>query len=81
MGFDINAYGQEVCGIMARSWCHKMQFYFDLEHADPAGQSKIFRERDHDGYTEPSEFTKLVSAGQYPTTLAKRIAQVRSMFH
>ena len=77
--FDLKSYGQHASGVMARSWCHKMQHYYNLELVSPLGEARRFTAEDHDAYSEPTELTRLAEEGPHPVPLRNRIAQIRGL--
>ena len=73
---DIAAYQQDGCAIMARAWCHRMQYFLNLDLA--RGESHVFTSGDLSEYHEPSEFTTWAAAAG--GRASKRIAQIRTLF-
>ena len=62
---------------MVRAWCHRMQYFFDLEMAD-ASPDFCFTPAMVAAYQEPSELSELARATTKGTTL-KRIALIRKI--
>ena len=78
--FDLAAYGHEACGIMARAWCHKMQFYLNAELGGRAEENLPFEANVHDAYAEPTEFVRLCASPDATSrAMARRIAQIRAL--
>ena len=59
MRFDVAAYGEEACGILAKGFCHRLQHFLNLELANPALVQAPFSPGALAAYQEPSEFIKL----------------------
>jgi len=79
--FDIEAYGPEICGILARAWCHRMQYFLNAELRDPVVVGRKFGREIVADYEEPSEMAKLAADPESSSgKLDKRIRQVRSFF-
>ena len=80
--FELTAYSADACGVLARAWCHKMQYFFNIELQDGKHIDKAKFDPDlFTAYKEPTEFTALASQADATTgRLAKRIAQIRSLF-
>ena len=72
--------GHDACGIMARAWCHKMQFYLNAELGGRAEENLPFEANVHDAYAEPTEFVRLCASPDATTrAMARRIAQIRAL--
>lgn len=80
MRFDLGAYGQDACGVLARAWCHRMQHHFNLELESPLGANVRFDAALGSGYQEPTEFTRLAESRPSDRALQKRVAQIRAVF-
>ena len=78
--FNINRYGSDTCGILARAWCHKMQWYYNVELLSPEGEATVFSPDHHSAYLEPTEFQHLVAHDTRPF-LVERVTQIRNLFH
>ena len=78
--FDVSAYGQVACNVLARAWCHRMQYYYNLELTDALGEGKVFTQADVDAYLAPTEFVQLVESRPHSAQLAKRIVQITALF-
>ena len=68
----------DVCGILVRAWCHKMQFLYDLE-ISLGGPEYRFRAADIAGYEEPAEFTELAAGAPAASETARRVRQIRGI--
>ena len=82
MRWSVSAYGDEACGIMARSWCRKMQHYYDLEVTGEVKPGQAFSPAHHASFVDSIEFSGLaltVSANG-PKALQKRIDQLEFLF-
>ena len=79
MRFDVSAYGEAVCGILARASCHRMQYFFDREVADATVVERPFTAAEISEYAETSEFAKVAAAPSTPG-VAKRVQQIREVF-
>ena len=77
MRFDLDTYGQDVCHILARSWCHKMQFLFDAHTQHPGDLGAEVPLEEHH-YEEPSELMQL-AASAVSALLQSRIAKLRGV--
>jgi hypothetical protein len=77
MRFDVSAYGEATCQILARAWCHRLQYFLDQEVAHPDFQGKDFPADVVAAYQEASEFSKLASSGA-GKALQRRIDQIRA---
>jgi len=77
--FAFSVYTEHKAGVLARSWCHRLQYFFDksLHHPDllctctPAERSS---------YQEPSELTALAEEPDLPANIQRRIATIRAVF-
>lgn len=78
MRFDVSAYGQERCQVLARAFCHKMQYFLQAEIGNQDLVHKPFPPNVVGEYVEPSEMTKIAS-GQLSKALEKRICQIREL--
>ena len=63
--FEIALYGLNVALVLARTWCSKLQYYFDIFEASGEVLYR-FKDDDHRAWREPAEFADSVevSAGQ-----------------
>ena len=75
MRFDVSACGQEGRSIMARAWCHRMQYFLDLELAH--GEGHVYTDAERRDYCEPSEFTMWADAVK--GRALERVAQIRAV--
>ena len=62
--FNYSIYGAEVCRILAPCWCHRVQYYYNLEVIADVGEDLVFTEEPHAGYHEPSELVRLLEGGR-----------------
>ena len=76
--YNLAAYGDVACGILARAWCNRMQYYFNIEVLSFDGAATIFSEADHAAYAEPSEFVRLLEGDVRPALMA-RVRQIRAL--
>lgn len=75
ISFDYTIYGGECCSIMARAWCHRMQWLFDKDLACVIQRETAFKPSDMKDYVEPSEFTRF--AADATGKAAARVNQIR----
>ena len=50
----LSVYSEHGAGIMARAWCHRMEYYFNIWVE--AAEGYAYTNDDHEAYTEPSDF-------------------------
>ena len=50
--FGIDVFGDRMAGQLSRAWCHRLQYYYDLEAA--RGRDSGFTAEDHGQYEEPA---------------------------
>ena len=62
--------------ILCRSWCHRMQFFYNLEKASAEGPGLIYTAAHIASYVEPSELLALCMDGASPAW-ADRITAIR----
>ena len=76
--YDLALYTQDVAGVLARSWMHKMQHFLDLacSHTDLGWN---FTVAEITGYREPAELADLLQASGYPKCVYRRGLQIRSL--
>ena len=73
-----------VCGsptiayTLGRSWCHRMQHFYNLELLSPDGPGLVFTESDFTNYNEPTELTRL-SGQVLPRRVVQRIRDIRGL--
>ena len=79
MRFDVAAYGEEACGILARGFCHKLQHFLNLELANPALAQAPGSPEALAAYQEPSEFIKLAERAMGGDKVLRRVAQIRKV--
>ena len=75
--FELNAYGEPTCRIMAEAWAHRMQFFKNIcdEHGS---DTHVVTPEELDQYLPPQSFLRLAGAASGP--LAKRCAYISSLF-
>ena len=78
MRFDVDICGQGGSQMLARAWCHRMQYFFDAHHADPTIGDAPFPAHIHAGYCETDEFANF-ARGRISEQTRKRVADVRRM--
>ena len=64
--------------VMVRSWCHRMQHFYDLECAAPEGPDLVYSPELVNEYVEPTELTALAIDAANPAW-AERIAFIRKI--
>ena len=77
--FNYSVYGAEVCGILARFWCHRAQCDYNLEVVADVGEGLVFTEEHHAGYQEPSELVRLPEGGGGRAQVVNRARQIRGL--
>ena len=73
--FEIDLYTAAKAAVFARSWCHKMQFFYNV-----ASDARPFTPAELDSYREPSEFALLATELATHRQAAKRVTQIRLLF-
>ena len=76
--FDLSAHGEEHASILARAWCHKLQYFLDAEIADQRLCRRGVPMALIQEYEEPSEFQRLAARATAETR--KRVQQIRETF-
>ena len=71
--------GVPTCGALARSWCHKMQLWYDYELGHDDGIGAVFTAELFGVYVEPAELTHL-AASTANAEVIKRIDDIRGLF-
>ena len=76
--FDVSAYGFTECGVLARAWASRAQYFLNAWYVQPELSGRPFPPHVVGGYEEPSEFTTLAThaAGRTRTS----VQNVRNMF-
>jgi hypothetical protein len=78
MRFTISL-GIKNAGVLARAWCSRLQYFYDVERADEHGALAIFNDAHRASYVEPLEFVQL--ADSLPSAeLRARIDKIRNLF-
>lgn len=80
MRFNYNLYGASACAILARAWCHKMEFFLQQELQHPDGASLAFTPAMLGAYEEPSELRALLEGAPPSPALQGRVNQIRALF-
>ena len=75
--FDYQLYGGDACGVMARAWCHRLQWLFNLELSIVVSPLEAFALNDLRDYEEPSEFIALAESST--GKIVARIEQIRAL--
>ena len=77
IGFEYTAYGGDRCSILARAWCHRMQWLFNQELSLLVKPGQEFSEEHLKSYDEPSEFRRLAESAS--GKLSGRVSQIRAI--
>ena len=72
-------YEQDDAGIMARAWCHRLQFCFNRAIARPGPLSATFSGDELKSYLEPTEFSQLLECAILTYAARKRCMEIRSL--
>ena len=72
-------HGEEPARVLCRSWCHRMQYFYNLEQ-EAGGPGFVFTPAMVAGYMEPDELTALVRDGSNPHWF-ERINVIRTIPH
>ena len=73
--FDLSMYSEHGAGIMARAWCHRMEYYFSIWVE--AAEGYAYTNDDHEAYTEPNDFEAF--AADVQGRVLQRVEQVRAI--
>jgi hypothetical protein len=76
MRFSVT-YGTKECGILARAYCHRLQYFYDVENLFD-GHLHVFTNEQRAAYVESAEFLGLAAVTKSAAVLG-RISQVRRM--
>ena len=76
--FFTSRYGSSHAGILARGWCHKMQYFFNI--AVLRGNDCHFTSAEVEAYEEPTEFSNLAREVSARSPEMKRIRDIRALF-
>lgn len=76
--FNVSLYGDMGSVTMAKMWCHRMNFFFELWVAEGSPRPYVFSEVSLQGHIELAEFTAAV-AGFVNAKAIQRVEQVRSL--
>ena len=71
-------HGPAEAKLLCRCWCHRMQFFYDLELASAEGPALVYSREHVESYVEPTELTILAADGTNPAWHA-RIAAIRAI--
>lgn len=69
--------GPDACGLLARAWCHKMQYFLNQEQLHAAGTFEIDAAALAQ-YCEPTDFAQLADIGGQQ--VRRRAQQIRNIF-
>ena len=78
---NYEVYGAEAAGILARAWCHKMQWHLNAERRgwpSSSSCSSLAAPAPALGYVEPLELAALVEQGPSARVL-RRVDQIRAL--
>ena len=73
---SFSEHGVAASKVLVRSWCHRMQFFWDLELRSEEGINLEYNETHVGSYLEPSELQALETDGSNPKW-GSRIAFIR----
>ena len=76
--YELNVYGDEIAGTLARAWVHKMQFFLEL--ALVRGMGCAYTADDIAGYEEPPDFSELEQNTREQAAIRRRVLQIRRLF-
>jgi hypothetical protein len=77
--YNISTYGNAEASMLARTWCHKMQHYYNVAVA-AGNDAHPFTDEHHHAYIEPTEFTRYADAADGNRAIIGRVGQFRSLF-
>ena len=72
-------HGPVACGVVARLWCVRMQYFFHLELISLEGHRRVFTAADCDAFEEPTEVAPLL-AGAPEAEVVSTISEIRRPF-
>ena len=72
---DYSAHGPAIPAVLARAWCHRMQFFFNKDAE--LGADAPFTDELIVTYQETSEFERLCEQNAGNATVMARVAQIR----
>jgi hypothetical protein len=73
------AYGMLTCGVLARAWCSRMQFFYNWENVQPDGEALPITPAIALEYQEPDEFVRLAESTMNADVI-RRIEETRGLF-
>ena len=78
--YKISVYGEANCGILARAWIHKMQYFMDIARVRGLGSN--FTEAESHGYQAPQEVLVIDHelAVEADRRLASRLRHIQQLF-
>ena len=76
--FTVGKYEEQACGILARSFCHRMQFFFDLVYVHD--NTYVPNSADKAAYVEPTELGTLLGNPDIPQRVRDRARRIRAIF-
>lgn len=76
MRFNTRSFGPATCGVLARAWIHKSQFFLDVEVLNPEYEGLPFPGGLADTYLEPSDLSALADGA--PAELQAAIRGIRN---
>lgn len=74
--FELTFYGDVVAAALARGWCHRMEYFYNLWIAAGSG-SYSYTKADVAGYQEPADFIE--AAQGFTGKKAARVSSIRSL--
>jgi hypothetical protein len=77
--YPIKGFGEVDCTILARAWCHRMQYYLNKANRQDQPDQYEFTQDDHDRYIEPTEFVKLATVLSETPKGAPYVDELRSL--
>eukprot|EP00974_Lingulodinium_polyedra_P046797 4484952-Lingulodinium_polyedra.AAC.1 len=66
--------------VLCNAWCHRCQFYKDLEATSPLGEGLIFGQEHHAQYKEPDDLIALLARPDCPAATRNRAKDLREVF-
>jgi hypothetical protein len=78
--FLMDLYTPAGAATLARAWCHKMQWFFNLTETVGLGDENVFTKEQFDAYSEPTELGALLADPAAPKGVGRRADQVRKLF-
>ena len=72
-------HGPAACGVVARFWCARMQYFFNIELVALEGHRRVFTADDCDAFEEPREVAALLVVDS-SAEVATVIREIRQLF-